>query len=379
MKYRMLVWAGVWRKPVRAVLTVLSVAVAFLLFGALQGVTVGIDAALTRMSPNRMRVQSLASFREPLPLSALPQIERVSGVSDLGYVTLLGAYYREPKESVSAVAFGGAMFASKPPEFKLPKDQEATLSRTRTGAVVGAKLAEKYGWKIGDKVPLTSTLWTKRDGTAVWVFDIVGMYDVEGNHNIAQDFYFNYDYLDQDRTVAKGTVSMYVFRAADPPAVASALDRQFANSSNPTLTQSERDWIRSQVRQAGDLGLIVNAIVGAALFTLLFLTWNTMARSVRERTPELAVLKAVGFSDTGVVALIVAEAIVLCGGGALLGLAGARALFGPLSSALQAPIPMPFRVIAIGAAMALATALASSAVPSWWAKRLSVVDALAGR
>jgi putative ABC transport system permease protein len=379
MKNFMLVWAGLWRKPVRTILTTASVAVAFFLFGSLRGITQGLDAVVNGLNSHRLRVQSRASFRDPLPLSYFSQIERIEGVSNLGYVTLLDAYYRDPKNSITAVGQGGKVLESKPPEFKLSKEQATTFFRTPTGAIVGSTLAARYGWKIGDRVPLQSTTWIKEDGTSVWAFDIVGIWTVEGQPETAQEFYFHYDYLDQARTTNKSTVSLYFLTAADPSKVAAAIDQTFANSPNPTLTQSDRDWVRSQMKQAGDINLMVNAIVGASLFTLLFLTGNTMMQSVRERTPELAVLKTLGFSDIKVLSLVIAEATLLCLFGAVLGLLAADAVFRPLSAAMQAPLMMPLTVIAAGVIVAAGTAIGSAVLPCWRAARLSIVDALAGR
>jgi putative ABC transport system permease protein len=379
VKYIALIFAGLWRKPVRTVLTVFSVALAFLLFGVLRGVTSGLDHVIDGLSANRMRVQSRAGFSQPLPMSYFAQIQKIDGVEHLGYVTVFNSYYRDPKNAITAVAQGGEVLESKPPEFKLPADEASTFYKTRTGAVVGAKLASQYGWKIGDSVSLTSPDWAKRDGSSVWTFDIVGIWDVEGQHETSQEFYFHYDYLDQERAVGKGTVSLYIFNTAHPAELAVAIDQNFANSANPTLTQSDREWVRSRMKQAGDLNLLVNAIVGASLFTLLFLTGNTMMQSVRERSGELAVLKTIGFSDEKVLALVLSEAFAICLGGALLGLAAAFALFVPFSSMMQAPITMPFKVVLAGMLAAAGTAVISSLVPCLRAKDISIVDALAGR
>jgi putative ABC transport system permease protein len=373
----MLIWAGVWRKPIRTVLTVLSVAIAFLLFGALRGVTGGLDSVVNLMSANRLRVQSRAGFRDPLPLSFGSEIVRVPGVSNVGFVTVFDSYFQDPKNSVAAVAVGGELLNSLPPEFKIAEEVKIALSRTRTGAVVGRKLAEKYGWKIGDRIPLHSNIWVTHDGGTTWSFDIVGFYDVEGRHDLAQEFYFNYDYLDQERTVANGTVSMYLLQARNPAQTAAAIDQLFANSANPTVTRSDRDWVRAQLKQVGDINFMVNAIVGASLFTLLFLTANTMMRSVRERTPEIATLKALGFSDTHILGLIIAEALAVCLWGAVLGLAGARLVFLPVAALI--PVTLPVSVVLAGLLIAACVAVTSALIPSWQAKRLSVVDALAGR
>lgn len=379
MKYFVLVWAGLWRKPVRTVLTMLSIATAFLLFGSLRGVSSGFNAVIDGLSANRLRVQSRAGFAATLPLAHFSEIQSVPGAAYPGYVTVFSAFYGDSSNSVVAAAIGGEVLESKPAEFKLPKEQKAAFDQTRMGAIIGEKLAEKYGWKIGDSVSLTSTRYVNADGTSTWPFEIVGIYHVEGQRETAQEFYFHYDYLDEGRSLGKGTVSLFIVKAENPAALAAAIDGRFANSPDPTSTQSDREWVRARMKQAGDMNMMVNAIVGASLFTLLFLTGNTMMQSVRERTPEVAVLKTVGFSNNKVAALVATEAAVLCLFGSLLGLGGAWALFGPLSKWMRVPLTMQPNVIVAGILVALATGLVSTLVPCWRAKRLSVVDALAGR
>ena len=379
MKYLVLLWAGLWRKPVRTMLTILSVATAFLLFGALRGVTSGFDAIIQGLSADRLRVQSRAGLNSRLPLSHFSQIEHLPGVTHPGYVTIFTSYFKEFKNPVVAAALGGEVLESKPPEFKLPKEQAAAWAKTPAGALVGAKLAEHYGWKVGDRVSLSSVSVVRQDGSSSWPFEIVGIYDVEGQHETAQEFYFHYDYLDQERTLGKGTVSLFILKAAEPAKTAAAIDRLFANSADPTTTQSDREWVRARMKQAGDINFMVNAIVGASLFTLLFLTGNTMVQSVRERTPEVAVLKTIGFSDNKVTALVAAEASALCVFGALVGLSAAMALFRPMSKAMKVPITMPLSVTVLGLAIAVATGIVSAALPCWRVRRLSVIDALAGR
>ena len=384
MKYFPIIWAGLWRRPVRTLFTTASVLFAFLLFGLLFGITAGFDAAIDKISPNGMRVQARSSLRDVLPESYVRQLERVPGVrSVIPLAYLFDARFQGSKAPLPLLAVGGDKpFDALPPEFKLPLEQQKALLRTRTGAIIGARLAEKFGWKIGDRVPLTSNAFTQRDGSPLWVFDIVGIYEMEGKPALASEMFFNYGYLDEARAVGKGFVTMFMLRIDDPTRaaqIARTIDDMFANSSYPTNTQNDRDWIRARVDRLGNIEFFVIAVVGAALFTLLFLTGNTMAQSVLERIPELATLKALGFSDRRVFALVLLEALLLCAVGAFAGLGLTAALFPGLAATLSLPIGMPWQSVAMGAGIALAVALMSSIWPALRAKRLSVIDGLAGR
>jgi putative ABC transport system permease protein len=252
---------------------------------------------------------------------------------------------------------------------------------TRTGAVIGVELAKKYGWKIGDRVPLHSTIWTKPDGTSDWNFDIVGIYDDPDDKSQANAFFFNHSYFDEGRSFSKGTVGWYIERIKDPTAAAAngaAIDHLFLNSSDETKTQTEKEFNQSFLKQLGDINFIVTSILGAVFFTLLFLTGNTMMQSLRERVPELAVLKTLGFTDGGVLAVVLAECLLLCVISALIGL-GIAALLFPLMKDVIGVVNLPVSVIGLGIGVAVLLALVTGLPPAWRAMRLNIVDALAGR
>jgi putative ABC transport system permease protein len=384
MKFFPIIWAGLWRRPVRTIFTTVSVLIAFLLFGLLFGITAGFDAAIDSLSPNGMRVQARSSLRDVLPESYLGQLQRVPGVkSVICLAYLFDARFQGSRAPIPLLAFGGENpFDVLPPEFTLPREQRESLLRTRTGAIVGARLAEKLGWKIGDRIALTSSVFPRRDGSPSWPFDIVGIYEMDGKPEIANEVFFNYRYLEEARAAGNGFVSFFMLRITDPARsaqIATAIDDLFANSSYPTLTQNDRDWIRARIDRLGNIEFFVIAVVGAALFTLLFLTGNTMAQSVVERIPELAVLKALGFSDGSIFSLVLLEAMLLCLVGAFAGLAVTAALFPSLAETLRLPISLPVRSILIGLAIALLVAVLSSLGPALRARRLSVIDGLAAR
>lgn len=383
MKYLPLVWAGLWRKPVRSILTLLSIIVAFVLFGALHGVTAAIDSLITGMSDTRLRIQSKVSLAEPLPMAYLARIESVKGVEGVGYYSWFGGYYQEQRNQISVGAVDVDRLHSMFPELNLKDEYAAAMRTTRNGALIGRDLAATRGWKIGDKLPLKSSIYLRKDGAPEWDFEIVGIYDFGDGKIPTNELWFNYAYFDEARTFGNGTVMMYFAKIANPAssgAISEAIDQQFANSTFETQTLNERDWLRGRIAQIGDMQFFVNAIVAAVLFTLLFLTGNTMMQSVRERIPELAVLKTYGFSNTAIMSLVFGEALLLCVAAAGIGVAIAAALSPMIYRQIGAGgMSFPLSVVGSGIAIAAAVAIMSSLPPARRVQTLNVVDALAGR
>lgn len=382
MKYFPLIWATLWRKKARTILTLLSIVIAFFLFGMLQGVNSAINHSVELANVDRLISINRVSLTEPLPMSYLSQIQSVPGVEAVAYSSWFGSYYQDPKQFVFGTPIDVDLYFPIVPEVEISDEAIDKLKRTRTGAVVGEPLMEKYGWSVGDRIPIQSTIWTKADdGTSNWEFDIVGTYNVSEDPNQANGFFFNYEYFEEARAFAKGTVGWYFLKVSDPTRaaeVANAIDARFANSASETKTQSEKEFQQSFIKQFGDINFIVNAILGAVFFTLLFLTGNTMMQSVRERIPELAVLKTLGFSDGKVVSFVIAEALMLCLLAALIGL-GLSALAFPALKGFIGEASLQREVIVTGISAAIVLALIIALMPASRALRLSIVDALAGR
>ena len=380
MKFLPLLWSGLWRKRARTIFTLLSIIVAFVLFGMLQGINAVFNNAVNAAAVDRLDVVSRVTFTEPLPYGYLSQIESIPGVAGVAYQSWFGTYYQDPKNFVFSFPLDPERFFALFPELHLPKDQLAALVHTRTGAVIGRDLANKYGWKIGERVPLHSVIWTQAsNGSSDWQFDVVGIFD--GPSNDASSFFFNYSYFDEARAFSKGKVGWYIVKVKDPKQamqVAAAIDKRFANSPDETKTQTEKEFSQSFIKQQADINFIVTAILGAVFFTLLFLTGNTMMQSVRERIPELAVLKTLGFTDLAVVGLVLAEALALCLTAALIGL-GIAALIFPAMKDYIGEAHLPVNVLAFGAALAVLLALCTGLPPAWRTARLNIVDALAAR
>jgi putative ABC transport system permease protein len=381
MRYFPLIWAGLWRKPLRTIFTLLSIIIAFLLFGLLQGVNAAFDGSVSAAGVDRLIVESRIGFTESLPYADLAQIEAVPGVAGVAFASFFIAEYQEKKNVLAAFPVDPERYFAMTPELSLPADQLDAFAHTRTGAVVGQTLATKYGWKIGDRLPLHSRNWTNRDGSSDWNFEIVGIFrDVKGGSS-DQLALFNHAYFDEARSIGKGTVGWYIVRIADPhqsAAIAAAIDKLFANSSDETRTMTEKEFQQAFLKQLGDINFIVVAIIGAVFFTLLFLTGNTMMQSMRDRIPEFAVLKTLGYSENLVLLLILAEALVLCIGAALVGLALAALAFPQLKRFVGTAV-LPTNVVLVGIAAAIVLAIIVGLPPALCARRLSIVDALAGR
>jgi putative ABC transport system permease protein len=381
MRFFPLVWSNLWRKKARTIFTLLSIVIAFLLFGLLQGINTWMSTFGTASNANRLYVASRVSELQPIPSAYLSQILAVPGIRQSTYIAGFTGFYQERRNTLVAFATDVKTFFDLYPEWRIAPEQLAAMSRTRAGAIVAAPLMRAFGWKIGDRLPLRTSVM-KRDGSADWDFEIVGINDVPATPAEANRILVNYAYFDEARLLERGTAWAFVVAVDDPTRsaqICAAVDALFVNSASETVTQDEKAYVQGQLRQLGDVSLMANAIVAAVLFTLLFLTGNTMMQSVRERTPELAILKTVGFSDRSVTILVLIESVLLCVLAASLGLAAAAAVF-PVTAALgMGGSGLPLKVVAVGLAIALVLALASGLPPAWRAQRLVIVEALAGR
>ncbi len=380
MKYLPLVWAGIWRKTSRAVLMLLQIASAFLLFGLLQGLNSGIKQAIDRTHSDRLYVGSSVSLGVPIPISLLPQIKSVPGVKHVTPLVQFPAIYQKRGQGVPMNGVDPEAFFAMFPDYTVPKAAVEALRNNRTGVILGSIPAQRYKLKVGDRLTLQSQV-PRKDGTNAWVFDIVGIYDVPAQPNGANAAVVNYDYLNEARIADRDTALLYIALAESParaPAVARAIDAKFANSTYETRTQSEGDLVSSQLQRIADIDLIVGGIIGAVFFALLLATGALMMQSIRERIPELAVLKTLGFSDRQVMGLILTEAVLFCVFSAMVGL-GIAAIILPLARTLIGLTSMPSIVFVAGVGIAIALALIGGSVPAWRGLRLQVAEALAGR
>lgn len=383
LKYVGLVLSGLTRKKLRTTLTFLSLAAAFTLLGLLQAVNSLFSGAADFLGVNRLITQASTSFTQPLPMRLLPQIEAVPGVRAVSHSQFFGGLYGDGRSFFPQFAVNPLRLRQTYPEWVMGEDQWRNFISTQDGAIVGKLLAEQNGWKVGDIIPLNSFIWTKADGGRTWEWRVVGIFDGRDEEwkKRAGLMYLNYGQFDEGRNPgARGLAGVFVVQVSDPnesERIASAIDAKFANSTEETKTQSEQEFQLGFIRQLGDIGLIVNLITGAVFFSILFLTGVAMSQAVRERIPELAVLKCLGFKDRQVMWLVLAEAFALCLLGALAGMLMASVVMKGLPP--EFPITADAFVWAVAGVSVLVLTLLVGLPPAMTAQRLKIVDALNGR
>ncbi len=316
-----LVLSNFRRHRMRTALTILSIMMAFILFGYLSAIRKAFEMGVDVAGADRLVVRHKVSIIQMLPASYESDIERIEGVKDATPQTWFGGIYQEPKNFFAQIVVKPEEFLKMYPEYILPDGAKQQWLRTRTGAIAGRKLAEKYGWKVGDRIPIQGTIWQTKSGNNTWEFDLVGIYDGAKRETDTTQFFFNQKYLDENRRYGEGSVGWYVMRIADPDRaveIAKTVDETFANSPAETKTETEGAFVQAFADQMGNIGAITTAILTAVFFTILLVAGNTMAQAVRERTQEIGVLKALGFSDGSVLGLILGESMMLAliGGGA---------------------------------------------------------------
>jgi putative ABC transport system permease protein len=382
MKFAHLIWCNLKRKKLRTLLTLLSILVAFVLYGFLSAIQQALVGGVEMAGADRLIVRHKVSIIQLLPESYEAKMERIPGVALAVHQTWFGGIYQDPKNFFMQNPVEPEKFLDMHPEVVLAPEQKAAWLRTRTGAIVGRKTADRFQWKVGDKVPIRSTIWSQNDRSRVWEFDIVGIYDGKEKGTDTTPLFFRYDYFDEARRNGKGQVGWYTIRVKDPAQaveVARRVDREFENSAFETKTEPEGAFIQGWARQIGNIVLIVGLILSAVFFTILLVTGNTMAQSVRERTGELGVLKAIGFTHGQVLALVLAESCVLSVLGGVAGLAIACLVVPVLARVLAGLLPLfffPTRDVAIGLGFSVALGLVAGIFPALQAMRLRVADAL---
>ena len=379
MKFLPLVWKNVWRRKFRTTFTLLSIFIAFLLFGILMTIRTAFSLGVDLAGLDRLVLINKVSLIIPLPVSYQGRLQQVPGVDEATHQTWFGGVYQDPSNFFANIAVEPERFLKIYPEFRLPPDQSKAWLADRQGVIVGKDLAERFGWKIGDRIPLTGTIWQPKPGS-VWEFNISGIYDGEDGIDKTQ-FFFRYDYLDENRARGQGLVGWYVVRIADTSRsveLSRTFDEMFANSSAETKTTTEKGFVESFAKQVGDIGAIMIAISSTVLFMFGLVAASTMAQSVRERTSELAVLKTLGFSGVAILTLVLTESLFIVLAGGLLGL-GVAWLFvqrGDPTGGMLAIFVLPPRDILIGIVLMVLMGLLAGVMPAMAAMRLQITDAL---
>ena len=381
MKFLHLVWCNLKRKKLRTSLTLLSIVVAFILFGFLSAIQEALVGGVALAGADRLIVRQKVSIINLLPISYEARMNRIPGVDFATHQTWFGGRYQDPKNFFMQNPVVPEDFLKIHPEIILSPEQKQAWLATRTGAIVGRRTANRFHWKIGDKIPIQTSIWPKAGGSQTWEFDIVGIYDGKDKGTDTTPLFFRYDYFDEARQWGKGQVGWYTIRIKNPSQaaeVAKLVDAEFENSPAETKTEPEGAFIQGWASQIGNIVFIVAAIMSAVFFTILLVTGNTMAQAVRERTGELGVLKAIGFANGRIVALVLAESCLLTvlGGTLGLGLAWLMISRGDPTSGLLPMFFLPARALLTGFGISIALGFVTGIFPALQAMRLRVADAL---
>lgn len=379
MKFLPLLWSSLWRKKIRTIFTLLSVFVAFLLFGLLMTIRGAFSFGVDIAGLDRLILIHKVALIMPLPVSYKERLAATEGVAIATHQTWFGGVYQDPANFFAQMVVEPEPFMKIYPEFRIPEDQVKAWLTDRQGAIVGVDLANRFGWKIGDRIPITGTIWQPKQGQT-WEFNVVGIYDGEPGVDKTQ-FFFRYDYLDENRAQGEGLVGWYVVKIADPSQaqqMGAKFDAMFANSSAETKTTTEKGFIEGFAKQVGDIGAIMVAITIAVLFTMLLVAANTMAQSVRERTSEMGVLKTLGFSNVSILSLILGESVLIAvlGGALGLGVAWLIVQGGDPTNGMLPIFILPARDIVLGGVMVVLLGLIAGALPALNAMNLKITDAL---
>jgi len=381
MKYLYLVWSNLRRKKMRTILTLLSIMVAFMLFGYLGAIRQGFSQGIDVAGVDRLIVRHRISIIQLLPEAYESRIEQIDGVVDATHQTWFGGIYQKPSNFFAQMPVKPQEYLDMFPEFLLSEEERQAWFKTRSGAVAGRGIADRFDWKVGDRIPINATIWTRKGGERTWEFDLVGIYDGAEKGTDTSQFLFRYDFFDESRQFTQGQVGWYSVRISDPDRAAETsalIDAEFANSPYETKAEPEGAFLQGFANQIGDIGFIMMSIVAAVFFTILLVAGNTMAYAVRERTNELAVLKAIGFTDRAVLGLVLGESLVLTGLGGAIGLSLAWLLVST-GDPTGGSLPMfyiPVKDLVTGVVLIGVMALIVGILPALQAQRLRIADAL---
>ncbi len=382
MKYFPLVWRNLLRRKFSTLFTMGAIFFTFVLFGALAAIRAAFGFGVEIAGADRLVMIHKVSFIQPLPLTYKNRIAAIDGVSDITHANWFNGIYQDPKNFFATMAVDSGSWFRMYPEFDVPRDQLERWMANRTGAIVGIDTMNRFGWKVGDRIPLMSPIYRKPDGTG-WEFTIEGAYDSQLKGTDKTQFFFHYALLSEvlRGTYFEGLVGWYVIKVKSPEQsaeLAKRIDTEFANSQAETKTATEKAFVSDFAKQIGDIGMIAVAIVSVAIFVALIMAANTMAHSIRQRTNELAVLKTLGFTDGLILAMVLVESCLIAVVGGGLGLAVAWLIIsqGDPTNGLLPAFYFPVPALITGAALVLFLGLASGALPAWQASRLRIVEAL---
>ncbi|OYU69762.1 MAG: ABC transporter permease [Alphaproteobacteria bacterium PA2] len=381
-----LVRKNLFRKPLRTILLTVSIFMAFLIFGMLTSLNVALNAASeTGTSGNRLIVSNKINFTQPLPISYVNRVATITGVTGVTHQSWFGAYFQDQRKSrfVGFYVDPETYLDLYGNEVKLTEAEKKAFLSERTGVLVGKSVAEQYGWKLGQTVPISSNIYVKPDGSRTWDMKITGIFTGAKPTDSTSAIYFHYDYVNETRTFGRDTIGNISIRTASPDlndAIAKAVDAMFANSSAETSTVDEKTFARAFLKQAGDLNFIVTMVVAAAFTAILMIVSTTLVSAMRERTKEIGVMKTLGFSSPRVLRMVLGEALLLSTMGAVLGLAVSAFILKGLAKSpvgdQLGELSMSPIVAVSGLLLAITLGLVTGAIPAVSALRMSIIDAL---
>jgi putative ABC transport system permease protein len=378
-----LVIKNLFRRKLRAALMIVSILVAFLIFGVLAGVYASFTAGEDVAQADRLVVVNKVNFTQPLPVAYYNRVRSVPGVRQVTHSNWFGGYYQDPKNFMVVIAVEPETFTEVyASDFDLTPEARQAFIRTRTGVIVGEAMARKWGWKVGDRVPVSSNIFSQRNGSHTWDFDIVGVFTGKTPQVNTDTMFFQYDYFDETRSFGKDTIGWLVLLTANPAdndRVAKAIDAMFVNSTAETSTDTEKAFNKAFAAQLGNIAQIVILVVGAAFVTILMIVGNTMALTVRERTREIGVLKTLGFTGGRILRLVLGESILLALLGGLPGIALAALAMASLRPTVSNILPsftLTGGIVAEAVVLMLALGFITGIIPALNAMRLKIATAL---
>ena len=379
----LLIRKNLFRKKMRASLMLISIFIAFLIFGVLAGFERAFNAGEDVAAADRLMVVNKINFTQPLPIAYFNRVQSIEGVRQVTHFNWFGGYYQDPKNFLIVMAVDPESYmAVYDDQIIVPDEARQAFARERTGALVGDAMAKKWGWKVGDRVPIMSSIFTQRNGSRTWDFTIVGIFTPRKPQIDTNFMVFQYPYFNETQNLGKDFIGWMALNTVAPSAneqVAKAIDEMFANSMHETSTDTEKAFNKAFVAQLGNIALMVALVVGAAFATILMIVGNTMIMAVRERTREIGVFKTLGFSRGRVLGLVLGESVLLALLGGLPGIAAAALFAAAMQTSLGNFIPA-FSVtpgIALTAlGLMLAFGLATGLIPALNAMRLKIATAL---